>query len=295
VFTRCGTYNTSVTFEEELHLNNEKYVLVGVQRGGVSAVYRGDGTYLRIGVAAKIKKDLRFHKQMESAGFPVARLMAEGEKDDMSYFIEASLGERRLGVVFTSDQEQTGSIQGAHFEELCAVARLHFEAQCRTQLPVSWEEFGEGIGLARLLSEMPAEADAISRRFERVKHNITLPFVVTHGDFNAQNLYAHGVIDLEDSFPAPLGYDLMTVLTTVEFTPHSSDYEFYAKYQFSAEQRAEYLRRIDEWCSDFGLPPTSVHQEDLAFCRAVWMTGGLSVWPKLQKWRYDALLRTYSA
>jgi Ser/Thr protein kinase RdoA (MazF antagonist) len=41
----------------------------------------------------------------------------------------------------------------------------------------------------------------------------TLPIVWNHGDHNPYNIFTDGLIDLEDSFDGPLGYDTITALT----------------------------------------------------------------------------------
>ncbi len=292
LITKGKRYNALV--QKTLTIGNQTFELVGVQREQLSAVYRGEGCYLRIGESSKILKDLNFHKQMEKAGFPVAKLLQEGEHDGQTYFIEASLGERRLGLVFADDMKRIGEVEDVHFRELCGVITRHLEAQVTARVPVAWNEFASGIHLDWLVEELPELKEQLHARFKVVQERLCqLPFVVTHGDFNAQNLYGNGVIDLEDSFPAPLGYDVVTILTTVDFTPNESAYEFFSKYTFSEAQRTTLIQSTDETFVRFGVPPLSPYVDEFAFCRAVWMTVRMSEWPKTREWRITELREKY--
>jgi hypothetical protein len=91
------------------------FEFVKSQRDGNSAVYKGPESYLCIGTPEKIKSDLALHKRMESAGFPVARLIAEGDLDGKAYFIESSVGEKTLSQMFAEETEAAGSISEGSF------------------------------------------------------------------------------------------------------------------------------------------------------------------------------------
>ena len=281
--------------EQTLTVDGTTYELVGVQREGMSAVYRGEGCYLRIGEKAKIERDLALHKKMEAAGFPVARLLGEGMYEDMAYFVEASLGERRLGIAFGDEYEESGAVHAETFSELIAVTERHVRAQLQTQISEPlWDEFAAGIRLDELCKELPDDAERIRARFAEAKKKLaSFPFVVTHGDFNTQNLYRDGVIDLEDSFFAPIGYDPISVLTTIDAAPDSQEYEFFARYRLSADQRAVYLHAVDAIAREGGLPAFSAQEDSFAFCRYVWLAVGMQRWPKIQAWRYDMLKKHF--
>lgn len=281
--------------DKVLVIDGQTFELVGVQREGVSAVYRGGGSYVRIGEPHKIERDLAFHRRMEEAGFPVAKLLGAGAHGGFAYFIEASLGERRLGLLFAEDFETQGAVGEAHIAELIAIVEKHIIAQMGTRMSESaWDDFQSGIRLPELCAELPDEARKIRERFARAKIALTLfPFVVTHGDFNAQNLYRDGVIDLEDSFCAPVGYDPLSVLATIDAMPESRDYEFYARYHLSEAHRVRYLGEIDTIARANGLPTFSEHEEDFAFCRWVWLTVGMQRWPRIRQWRYDRFRKRF--
>ena len=276
---------------ESLTIDGVSYTLVGVQREGISAVYRGPDRYLRLGETHKMERDLMFHKRMESAGFPVAKLLEEGEYEGRKYFVEASLGEKRLGITFGEDYGATGAIEAEHFNQMMEVVETHVRAQFSAQVPVHWAEFALGIHLDFLLKELPESAAVISAKFEAVQSKLsTFPFVVTHGDFNPQNMYANGVIDLEDSFVAPAAYDAITAIVHIDSFPDTDQYEYFARYRFSPAQVASYLQRIDSLFNAQNLPSPSAFKDEFAFCRLVWSAVRMHKWPKIQQWRYDLLM-----
>ena len=280
---------------EKLQLEGRDFEFVTGQRGNASAVYKSPDAYMRIGEQEKIHIDLELHKRMEEAGFPVAKLIAEGESDGQAYFLEASLGEKHLGKIFAEDTEKDGHISPEAFEGLIGVAELFGTAQLKTQVPEkNYNEFAEGIHVETLCDELPEYADKIRARFEELKARIAaFPFVITHGDFNANNLYPGGVIDLEDSFHGPFGYDLIGGISHINYFPDSRDYEYFARHRFTPEQKQEYLARMDKVSTEAGLPPLSEFEEDFEFCRAVWLCGNNPNTPKLRQFRYDLIVSKF--
>lgn len=232
---------------------------------------------------------------METAGYPVAKLVATGKVGHRYYFVERSLGEKPLGDSFEADWRKSGEISEDHFRELLQIAELFADAQIRTSTTLGpAKELASGIFLEVLCDELPDVSDKIRTKFAQVFERLSVyPFVLSHGDFNPRNLFPTGVIDLEHFFQAPFGYDLMTALVHVELHPEGGDYEFLAKYRYSEEQKKRYLAMLGKISIGFQLPPVSNFADDFAFLRAVWSTVRLHEWPKLQKWRYNLLISKY--
>lgn len=278
-----------------VEIEGSTFELVDVQRDGASAIYRGDGAYLRIGDSQKIKTDLALHKQMEAAGFPVPAIIAEGEQGSKAYFIEASLGAKRLSDFFADDFENAGNISQENSRKLLEVTERFAVAQLRTRTPErDFEQFANGIHLDILCEELPEYAEQITAKFEELKNRVqSLPFVLNHGDFNSHNLFPAGVIDLEDSFYGPFGHDLYSALVSIDYFPNSQEYEFFARYQFSEENKAEYIGLLDRICAEAGLPPLSDFQKDFEFTRGVWALVRMHKYPKLQKFRYDKFIKEF--
>ncbi len=266
-----------------------------VQRGGTTAVYKSNGEYLRIGESVRIERDLKRHKKMEENGLPVAPLITDGELNGQRYFIERSLGEKRLRDLFEEDTARYGTISESNFESFLRITELFGRAQIKTVVPSKdFDEFAKGIYLDTLCAELADHKGTIRRRFENAAEKLkSFPFVITHGDLSPSNMYPDGVIDLEDSFHGPFGYDLVSSLVTNDYVPESPEYEFHAKYRFSENQRKNYLNLLDRILSENNLPPISDFIADFEFCRAVWLAVGMSKWPKVQKFRYDLLIKKF--
>ena len=278
-------------------LNGKTFTLVAVQREGESAIYKSGEEYARIGRRDRILKDLDLHRRMIAYGFPVAEVREEGEHEGAYYFIESSLGERHFGDLFAEDVGMHGKIADHTFAQFIAISEKFAQAQLKSAVEAkSFDEFAKGVHLDILQQELPEEAEKIQSYFDRVEERIgVFPFVITHGDFNPRNLYPKGVIDLEDSFPGPAGYDLVTNLFHARYMPDSPGYEYFRKYSFTEEQKQAYFGGMDSIYAQNGLPKLSDYFEDFGFCRAVWQTVRMQKWPKLQKFRYDLFRKDYLA
>jgi len=277
--------------EQEIIIDGKTFSLVSVQRPGTTAVYRCGNLYLRLGAKNELERDLLLHEQMTANGFPVAKILSKGEYKNYLYFIEESLGEKHFGDLFAEDIKNTGNISNSLFETFLKITNEFATAQLKTAgQRGSVDEFFEGICLATLCKELPEYAMRIEKRFsEAMTHLASFPFVLTHGDFNPHNLYPTGVIDLEDSFFGPAGYDLITNLVHINYFPPSSDYEFFQEYIFNDDQKQRYLDVVDTLYQSKGLPALSPCLPDFEFCRAVWSAVKIEKYPKLQKFRYDLL------
>lgn len=281
--------------EKSITIGDKTFDLVTIQRGGATGVYKGNGEYLRIGEPAPIKRHLEVHKMMEAAGYPVPRLLAEGEHDRRAYFIEKLIGEKRLNDLFAEDTKAYGAISEEHFRDLLHLVEQFADAQIRTETsPGPMSDLASGIYIEELCKELPEYAEKLRNRFQSVYERLsTFPFVLSHGDFNPRNLFPEGIIDLEDFFQAPFGYDLVTALVHVDLHPDDASYEFHARYGYTKEQKKRYFVLLDRIAAKYHLPAISTYAADFAFCRAVWSTVRMHEWPKIQKWRYDLLIKMY--
>ena len=122
-----------------------------------------------------------------------------------------------------------------------------------------------------------------------VKHLSGFPFVITHGDFTPFNIFPKGVIDFEDTFMGPAGYDVGSVSELYKWFPTSRRYEFYRHYQFTRAQRTRYLYDMDSIYTEHGLPKISDYLGDFNFAKGVWFAVRMQRLPKLQQFRYKLL------
>lgn len=280
--------------EKEITIEGKMFLLIDVQRTG-AAIYRCDDFYLRLGAKEDLANDLALHEKMISYGFPVPKIISKGEYGEYMYFIEESLGEKHFGDLFSENIQNTGTISSTLFDDFLKVTKDFATAQLKTiGQSGSVDDFSNGIHLATLYEELPGEAHRIEQRFSEAMKNLAhFPFVLTHGDFNPHNLYPKGVIDLESSFWAPAGYDLITNLIHIEYFPTSKDYEYFQGYNFNQEQRKRYLNMCDELYQAQGLFSLSPYLQDFEFCRAVWLAVKMQKYPKLQGFRYNLLRKRF--
>ncbi|MES2930764.1 MAG: phosphotransferase [Patescibacteria group bacterium] len=220
---------------------------------------------------------------MEASGFPVAEVLEEGDLDGMHYFVESSLGEEKIGKIFAEDMLQSGSITDASFAIFLSVVEKFANAQLNTQTEnKDFGTFASGIHLDILCNELPQYSDKIRTIFSDIKGRLSVfPFVLTHGDFNPSNTYPAGVIDFEDSFYGPFGYDIVGSIVHIDYFPSSQEYEYFGKYRFTNEQKQKYLSLLDSISQQAGLPKLSEFEKDFEFCRAVWLLVRMGKWPKL--------------
>ena len=281
--------------EPEINLKGKVFKLVRVQRDGGTGVYKSDDEFLRIGEKEKIHKDLELHKNMEAGKFPVARLIEEGELSGQYYFIESSLGDNHLGKLFAEDMLRGGTISNKNFETFLKIVESFGKAQLKTNTDIkNYEVFAKGIHLDILCDELPQYSEAILSCFKNTIDKLSVfPFVISHGDLNPNNLYPTGVIDLEDSFYGPFGLDLVTAIVHINYFPDSKEYEYFAGYRFTPEQKKRYFLLIDSIATYGGLSALSSCKTEFEFCRAIWSLVRMDKWPKIQKFRYDLFIKKF--
>lgn len=279
--------------DEVIEIGGERYERVKTQRAAID-VYRGARSYLRLGERPAIERALACHREMERYDYPIPRLLSEGTFGEQRYFIEESLGEETFRAIFARDYGAQKSITEAHFDSFLAIVERFAAAQVRAGKPRNERAFGRGIHVHTLCEELPAYREAIEKRFQEALNRLaTLPYVLSHGDFNPSNITPSGVIDIEDAFVAPFGFDIASALMTIDWFPDGEEYEYRAQHRFSDAQRRAYLERFDALFRADGYPPLSASFDDLSYCRATWLTVRMQPWPKIQRFRYDLFIEKY--
>jgi hypothetical protein len=274
-------------------IGGQRYTPIQTQRSGI-AVYRGETSYLRIGEQKSIERYIAIHDEMECAGFPVARALKRGKEGDLSYFVEKSLGEKRFVTLFEEDTNRYGHASDEHLDKLIDITSVFLRAQCASIRERDEAAFARAVRLEILCEELPHHAERIRATYTATLAKLKdYPFVLIHGDFNPANVYPEGVIDLEDSSVGPIGYDTSCVMLTHEWFPISGDYEYRARYIFTDEQQTRFADSCDGVLASCGMPRASDAAQQFMFLRAIWLTAGMSAWPKLQKYRYDLFISRY--
>ena len=279
--------------EQKISLDGRDFTLVREQRSGLS-LYKSNDAYLRIGDPLRIAHEIETHRKMEEAGYPVPHLISSGTLEEYAFLIESALGDKTFRVLFEESIHAHGVIVDDLFARFLEITRLYLSAQAKTRVEPDRDAFAHGVHLEMIVKELPQYQYSLPDKFDRILRKLAAyPYVLSHGDFNAANMFPNGVIDLEDSFPAPFGFDAISAISTLDWFPDSPEYEYYARYRFSASQRVAYFAMCDEVAREAGYPPPSLHADDFGFCRAIWSCVRMDQWPKLQAWRYDKFIKTY--
>jgi hypothetical protein len=287
-------------FPENIKIEDKDFTLVKIQRDGITAIYKENDIFLRIGDEERISRDLETHKEMLAIGFPIAQILSEGHTQNYKYFIETSLGDENFSSIFTKEINEIGKISDKSFNNFLSLTNKLGEAQLKTiSDDKDFIKFSKDIHLDMLLDELPRYAENIQSRFDKAVGRLSeLPFVLTHGDFNPFNTHQKGIIDLENSSWAPFGYDIISAIGTNEYFPfvkdiHANNFEFISGYKFSEDQKGTYLGLFDTQLAKLNLSPLSTYLEDLMFTRAIWLLVRMHKWPKIQRYRYDKFIREY--
>jgi len=273
----------------QIALGDKQYQHVKTREYTPVSVYKGVGEFLRIGPQGLIAPELALHKKLLGYGFPVPGIVAEGEKNGKTYYIEQSLGDELLGDIFWEDCKRDGRISDEHFNSLLTVAEKFAQAQLKTASDDKDDE-GLYIGLHMdyIQDELPDFKPEILTAFEKMKaRTAAMPTVLTHGDFNAYNLFESGIIDFGSIHNGPAGYDIVNNIYHTYNFPNTGDYESMRRYQFTPEQIKQYFASMDGIYTQAGLPKVTDFREDFIWAKSVWSTTRMQRYPKLQQWRYD--------
>ena len=141
-----------------------------------------------------------------------------------------------------------------------------------------------------LIEELPDLKEKILKRLEACKERLkNIPFVFSHGDFNPYNLFPAGVIDFEDGFYAPIGFDSLGLMVYPEYFPTKDivELELNGRYKYSDEQKEKYLSTMDTILLENNFPSVGEIFEEIRFLKSIWLAVRMHRWPKMQEYRYE--------
>ena len=282
-------------FPNNIDINGTQFTFVKQSRRGEVAIYTSGSLYARVGEKKVIEDKIALHKKFESFGFPVSPIVGQGAITAGSYYLEESLGEKCFSFLFQDDMKKFGMISPELFEKFLGVTEVFARAQLRSAISdKSTDSFSGLIGPKDLVKELPKFEEKILRRFDDAILELKVfPLVLTQGDFNPHNLFPIGVIDFEETYYGPFGYDLVTNIFSNNYFPETPGYEYIRLSSFTDEQKNLYYTCLDKICIQAGLPRVSAYREHFEFLRAIWLAKENHKLPKLQQWRYELFRKNY--
>jgi len=281
--------NIDTTDNQVLQIDENSFDFVKKRTYDPISVYQNKGSFLRIGSKKLITKELNIHRQMLSQGFPIAQIIKEGIYENQYFYVEESLGDTHLGETFGQECTKNKEISKPSFSTFKDLSKKFTTAQLSDQESGvrNEKEFLQGFRIDTIIEELPALKEDVLKAFNKFKTRVSIfPIVLTHGDLNPYNFLPKGIIDLENTFYGPAGYDLISNIFTIYFFPKKGNYERVRRYEFTNTQLADYLRDMDKLYASFKLPSLSEHKEDYVFARSIYSAVRMQSLPKLQKWRY---------
>ena len=284
-----------MSYPKKIVINKKTFEFIGERRKVRMAVYQEKRSILRLGTHSSITRELAIVRELKKYNFPLPKLLKTGRQNNQSFYIEQSLGPMFFSGLFAADVKEHGKISDFRFRQFLSISTKFAKAQLKT---ISKNHQRNDLALASHLKyikqELPRYKHKIQALFERAKNNLAIyPLVLSHGDFTSHNLFPKGVIDLEDLFLLPAGYDLVSAIFTIEFFPDSPWYEYYRKYTFTPGQKQKYLQTFDRLYQTAGLPKISDNLFWFEFCRAMWLTAKNEGNPRLAKFRYKLFIKKY--
>lgn len=231
--------------------------------------------YLRTGEVTSIQQEAAFAQDMSQRNFPVPKVIESGKLSQcIGYFIETAVGDKNYGDLFQESYSKKGVIEESLFTGFCEVSAAFLKAQIsQTNRQIDNNQLRKGIQLDNILEENPdIPFELLEQALLKAEHRtVSLPLVFTHGDFNPFNVMPNGVIDFEDVFIAPAGYDVLPGIIYNHF------FNFPSKagkptliYEFSKEQFSQYFQVIDMVSANHSLPPLSPFFDDFVMLKSIW-------------------------
>jgi hypothetical protein len=285
---------------DDIKLDNQIFSYLDDQRNGLRLyVNKNRSQYLRLGNAKIVDKEIALHYQLINEGFPIAKIIKKDKWQNLSYWIEKSLGDKHLTDMFANEYKENGGITEKTFQLFLTIIEEFKTAQLKTlKTPINWDEVYKRVGFDDILKELPQYKIKLETIWADIYKKLeNFPTTYCHGDFTSHNIMPLGVIDHEDHFEGPFGYDLITAITPAYWFPPDQSYGNLARrYQFSSAQKEEFFNRFDVF--QYGGKQFNLKDyfSPLFFLRATWWSVRNYKNLKIQEWRYQryiSLLEKY--
>lgn len=236
----------------------------------------GDGDlYLRTGEVVAIHSEAEFIKLARGQGFPVPEVVDIGVfSDGVGYFVETALGAENFSSLLRREYAAAGKIGDVLFDTFCTVVLEFLAAQlkpsCRQPGP---SQMREGLRIEKVQRQDPDIASLVEQAVIKAENRMQeLPLVFTHGDLTPFNIMTQGIIDFEERFVAPAGYDAITAVTFQRFWDHPKPDGTGSMllWDFNRQQINSFLLQADQLNIIEGVLPLSAFFDDFLMVNAIW-------------------------
>ncbi len=185
-----------------------------------------DGNYIRFWYSKAIHDELLVHKKLLSFGFPVAKILSTGNYQEFSWYKEENLWDEPFAkkfILYKDNPEKTSKI----LKKLLIVTKKYFTAQKHTICNniSTWDVF-KWYHVNNFIKELEDCNNPFLPTVKKIKNKLekvlpTIPKEFTHWDFNCFNIFDKWIIDFEDSFYWPIGWDAMVTFAHTLLFPRS--------------------------------------------------------------------------
>jgi len=274
---------------------DKKFILIRKRASNSISIYRStDNVFIaRVGNKIDIEHEYYFNRLFYERGFNVPELICKGVLGSRYYFMEKNIGDRHFGEIFNKESDQKIKITDYTMKKFIKCVNGFYITQLTTRQEPKWDNFYRSLKKNKLANEYPIlerEINVFRYNSHKSLGNI-LPFVLTHGDFQAFNIFEKGVIDFESSMNAPLGFDIIKSVYGAFFIPKVGNYEVTRAYQFNGKQINELIKKFIKTSDEQKSPNPFEFIEELLLFNLIWVTGNVNVnnLPKLKQWLIDTL------
>lgn len=258
--------------------------------------------YLRIGKTKNIMKDEALYvESLYNLGFPVPRVIEQGQIGNREFYIEQSIGKITLGDMFNKEYILQGKINQITFKYFCNIICNYFNAQLNS-LVDSTKQFDlkKVIMLSNVLKENP-DLDPLKVRkcIKKInKRLLTLPNVFSHGDLTPRNTFNSGIIDFEFHFIAPAGFDVLLAPLIESFWNYlDKKGEKSQMFYISHKQINYYFSKISTIAEQHGIKNILSFLDDFLLLKAFYMLAYEKKFAKVSgdtsKWKFRKNILIY--
>lgn len=259
------------------------------------AVWRSaDGRFYKRTGGESVREEADVQADLAKRGYPVLPVTQHGLDDGIYFFVEPSAGISLHDQAVVS-ADPSGVVDDDLVSAAAQISVRLLEAQARNPLaavPGDPEAWFERAGfVANVRAENPdldtrRVREIVGRAVRRLRH---VPMCRSHLDYGLPNAFPRAVIDWQHHADAPVGYDVYPMLDIAAFKGGGRGY------LFSARQRSDYLRELDEACVLLLGTPLSEYQGDFLlvkcfFFLALMRPADPGRRDKYVKWQYRRVL-----